>query len=204
MKLYGDIISPFVRMAMVAGLEAGLGDRLKLVEMPVKPTEANGALVAKAPLGKIPVLETDHHHQIYDSRVIIEYLAHVSGNKTLIPDEGVARFRILTLQALAQGLGDSAVALRYELAARPSGSQWPEWIARTTERMKAALDDLDKNWGDTLSTCNAGSIATAVVLDYVNFRHPDLDWPKGRAKLAAFHATFSQRPSMVQTTLAKK
>ncbi len=54
-----------------------------------------------------------------DSRVIMEYLCHVAGNSVLIPDDGVKRFRILTLQALGLGLGDAAGRLRYETAARP-------------------------------------------------------------------------------------
>jgi glutathione S-transferase len=43
--------------------------------------------------------------------VIIEYLCHVAGNSSLIPDDGVKRFRVLTLQALGQGMADSAVGL---------------------------------------------------------------------------------------------
>ncbi len=201
MKLYGDIISPFVRMSMVCGHEAGLSGKLKLVEIGVKPTQVNAELSTLNPLGKIPVLETDHHHPIYDSRVIIEYLAHVSGNKTLIPDDGVARFRILTLLALAQGLGDVAVALRYEVAARPAGTQWQDWITRTRARINAALDDLEQNWIDTLSAVNAGSVATACVLGYIDFRHGDMNWRNGRAKLTAFEANFAKRDSMVAFAL---
>ena len=114
MKIYGDIISPFVRMSLVCGHEAGLGDKVTLAETKVSPSDANASLVAMAPLGKIPVLVTDHGHAVYDSRVIMEYLCHVAGNSTLIPDDGVKRFRVLTLQALAQGMGDAAVAYRYE------------------------------------------------------------------------------------------
>jgi len=114
MKIYGDIISPFVRMSLVCGHEAGLGDKVTLAETKVSPSDANASLVSMAPLGKIPVLVTDHGHAVYDSRVIMEYLCHVAGNSTLIPDDGVKRFRVLTLQALAQGMGDAAVAYRYE------------------------------------------------------------------------------------------
>lgn len=203
MKIYGDLISPFVRMTVVTAHEVGLGPKVEHVVEVVRPTEVNAKLASLSPIGKIPVLETDHGHGIYDSRVIMEYLCHVAGNSDLIPDDGVKRFRILTLQALAQGLADSAVAYRYEVAARPQGLQWQEWMARTKVRINAALDELESNWQTVLGEVNAGSIATAVTLSYVDFRLGDLNWRGGRPKLAAFHETFSKRDSMVKTALAK-
>ena len=204
MKIYGDLISPFVRMTVVAAHEVGLGAKIEHIVVATKPTEVNPALVALSPIGKIPILETDHGHGIYDSRVIIEYLCHVAGNSTLIPDDGVKRFKVLTLQALGQGVADSAVAYRYETAARPKGLQWDEWITRTVTRIGAALDDLDRNWSETLRDTNAGSIAVAVMLAYLDFRLGDLQWRDGRGRLAAFHEAFSQRDSMVKTALAQK
>ena len=201
MKIYGDVISPFVRMTLVTAHEVGLEGRFEHVVAAVKPTEVNVKLAALNPIGKIPVLETDHNHAIYDSRVIIEYLCHVAGNSTFIPHEGVSRFRVLTLIALAAGLADAAVAYRYETAARPKGLQWEDWMVRTVARINAALDDLEQNWEACLAELNAGSIAAAVALSYLDFRLPDLDWRKGRAKLAGFHETFSKRDSMVKTKL---
>ena len=142
MKIYGDLISPFVRMTVVTAHEVGLGDKVQHLVEAVKPTEVNAKLAALSPIGKIPILETDHGHGVYDSRVIMEYLCHVAGNSTLIPDDGVKRFRVLTLQALGQGLADSAVAYRYEVGVRPQGLQWQEWMSRTVTRMNAALSRL--------------------------------------------------------------
>jgi glutathione S-transferase len=204
MKIHGDIISPFVRMCMVCAQEAGLGDKVALAETKVSPVEANSNLVPVAPLGKIPVLVTDHGHAIFDSRVIMEYLCHVAGNSTLIPDDGVKRFRVLTLQALAQGMGDASVGYRYETGVRPKELQWQGWISRQRERVQASLDDLDKNWSATLSEVNVGSIGVAVVLDYIEFRMPDWAWADGRKNLKAFHDAFSKRPSMTNNPLPGK
>lgn len=202
MKLYGDVLSPFVRMSLVAAHEAGLGDRLQHIKESVKPTEVNARLSSMSPIGKVPVLETDHSHAIYDSRVIIEYLAHVAGNKTLIPDEGVKHFRVLTMQALSQGLADSAVGYRYETAARPQGLQWQDWITRTKARMAAIFTELNTTWSSEFDHVHAGTIAAAVALSYIDFRLPDIDWRTGNAALAAFHQAFSQRPSMQATKLS--
>jgi glutathione S-transferase len=202
MKIYGDVISPFVRMCLVTAHEAGLKGKVKLEKASAKPTEVNTALEKLNPIGKIPVLETDHHHAIYDSRVIMEYLAHVGGNSTLIPDDGVKRFRVLTLLALAQGMGDAAVALRYEQAQRPEGKQWPEWMARTIQRIKAGLDDIEHNWQDQLANVDAGTIALACVLSYIDLRHDALAWREGHAKTAQWHQSFVARDSMVAWPLA--
>jgi glutathione S-transferase len=201
-KIYGDTISPFVRMCLVTAHECGLTSKLEHVKEAVKPTQANPKLTALSALGKIPILETNHHHPIYDSRVIIEYLAHVAGNKTLIPDEGVKRFRILTLQALGQGLADVCVAYRYETAARPQGLQWADWMTRTEQRINAAIDDMDKNWTAELAEVTAGTIAAAVALAYIDFRLPAFKWRDTRPRLSAFHKKFSARESMVKTALA--
>ena len=201
MKIYGDTISPFVRMCLVAAHECGLASKLEHVREAVKPTQANPKLTALSALGKIPVLETNHHHAVYDSRVIIEYLAHVAGNKTLIPDEGVKRFRILTLQALGQGLADVCVSFRYETAIRPQGLQWAEWMDRTQQRINAAMDDMEKNWQADLAEVTAGSIAAAVALAYIDFRLPDFKWRETRPHLSDFHEKFSTRESMVKTAL---
>jgi glutathione S-transferase len=201
MKIYGSPISPFVRMTLVTAHECGLDGKVEHVNESADPTKVNAHLAAMNPIGKIPVLETNHHHPIYDSRVIMEYLAHVAGNKSLFPDDGVKRFRVLTLLALAQGLGDSAVAYRYETASRPAGLQWKEWMARTQLRLSAIFDDLEKTWGDDLAQVTAGTIATACVLGYIDYRMPDVDWRGDRPKLKTFYKTFSTRSSMVKTAL---
>ena len=201
MKLYGDLNSPFVRMAMVTAIEAGLSSRVQLMKTAVKPHEVNTALEKLSPIGKIPVLETDHGHAIYDSRVIMEYFTHVGGNSSLLPHEGVKRFRILTLVALAQGLADSCVSLRYEQAARPENARWPEYSDRVRARINACLDELETNWREDLQTVTLGSIAVAVTLGYLDFRHDALNWRKGRANLNQFNETILSRDSMINTSI---
>jgi len=44
-----------------------------------------------------------------------------------------------------------------------------------------------------------GQIAVAVALGYRDFRFADDDWRPRRPKLAAWYATFAERPSMRAT-----
>ena len=201
MKLHGDLLSPFVRMSLVTAHEVGLGGKVQQVVTRVNPTTVNTDLTPLSPVGKVPVLVTDHNHPLYDSRVIIEYLCHVSGNKTLIPDDGVKRFRVLTLLALGQAIAEAGVAWRYETAVRPQGLQWREWMERQTIRVNAEFDDLETTWSKDLAEVTAGSISVAVALSYLDFRIPDWSWRPGRPRLEAFHQAFSARPSMQATVL---
>jgi glutathione S-transferase len=201
MKLHGALNSPYVRMSMVTALEVGLGLRVQLVGADLTFTKTDPQLEKLSALGKVPVLETDHGHPLYDSRVIMEYLCHSAGNKALLPDDGVKRFRILTLLALAQGLSDAAVALRVETAQRPKGLQWTELMDRLKSRINACLDELETHWNDGLNEVNLGSIATACSLAYIDYRHGWLNWRKDRANLDQFLAKFNTRESMINASL---
>jgi glutathione S-transferase len=202
MKVFGDIISPFVRMVMVTAHEVGLWDKVAREAVSVPPDKVNLELAQHGPLGKIPVLVTDHGHPLYDSRVIIEYLAHVSGNRSLIPDDGVKRFRVLTLMALGQGIAEAAVAYRYETATRPKQLLWVAYAERQKMRVLMGIDEAVKTWGKDLDQVTAGTIALGVALSYLDFRLADWNWREGRPLLAAWHESFSRRPSMEATKLA--
>ena len=199
MKLYGDLLSPFVRMSMITAMECGLGLRVQLVGTHVKPAEVNPDMERLSPMGKIPVLETEHGHAIYDSRVIMEYFCHTSGNKKLLPDEGNKHFRVLTLLALAQGLGDASVSLRYETAARPKTAHWPEFEARLRARLHAACKEMDSKWRSELAELNLGSIAAAVVLGYIDIRQLAPGWRKEFPLLSEWHNGFVARESFRNT-----
>lgn len=202
MKIHGDVISPFTRMCLVTAHELGLKDQVKLVAAVVKPAEVNPFLSKLSPIGKIPVLETDHGHAIYDSRVIMEYLAHNAGEKNFIPDDGVKRFKVLTLLALAQGIADAAVSKRYEQVQRPEGMRWVEYRSRLKARIEDGLDDIEANWMDSLKDVNAASIGVACMLGYIDFRHDALNWRSGRPHLEAFVKRFNARLSMEAWPLA--
>jgi glutathione S-transferase len=196
MIIHGDVISPFTRMCLVTAHEVGLKDKVRLVPAHVKPAEVNVHLSGLSPIGRIPVLETDHGHAIYDSRVIMEYLAHHAGAKTFIPDDGVKRFRVLTLLALAQGMAEASVALRYEQVQRPETMRWPEFKQRLKDRIDAGLKDLETNWQELLGELHAGSVGVACALGYMDYRHAALNWRNGHPLLEAFEKRFAARLSM--------
>jgi glutathione S-transferase len=183
-------------MCLVTAHEVGLKDKVSLVAAAVRPTEVNPVLTKLSPIGKIPVLETDHGHAIHDSRVIMEYLAHVAGEKDFIPNDGVKRFRVLTLMSLAQSISDAAVSLRYELVQRPEDMRWPEYKSRLKARIMDSLVHIETDWNADLKGVNAASVAVACTLGYLDFRHDALNWRSSCPDLAEFAARFNRRMSM--------
>jgi glutathione S-transferase len=197
MKLHFNPASPFVRMARVTAHEAGVGEQIELVHGGVlSPVEVHAGVAADNPLGKIPCLVTEHGHALYDSRVICEYLAHRGGHTELYPHEPVQRFRVLTIQALANGIADAGVLYRYETVMRPEALRWAAFAERQLKRIDDGLDALEGRWGGDLKEVTAGSIAAACVLGYLDFRFADRPWREGRPQLAAFYEAFARRPSM--------
>lgn len=77
-------------------------------------------------------------------------------------------------------------------------------MARTETRLHATFDELESNWMDTLQEVNAGSIAVAVTLAYIDFRLPDMHWRNGHPKLGHWHEMFSGRESMQKTSIAHR
>jgi glutathione S-transferase len=57
---------------------------------------------------------------IFDSDVICAYLGTLQKTRQLIPSEGEARWQALRMQAMAQGLADAGIALRWETVRRPA------------------------------------------------------------------------------------
>jgi glutathione S-transferase len=202
MTLFHSPASPFVRKVLVAARERGIERLIETVPTGVTPVNRDAAIAAHNPLGKIPTLVLEDGTGVFDSRVIVEYLDGLPGGPRLIPDGGAARLRALTLQALADGLCDAAVALRYETAVRPEALRWPEWSASQTTKIVASLDALERDWlGHLSASLDIGTVATACALGYLDYRFASLGWREGRAGLAAWHRGFAARPSMQATAI---
>ncbi|MGI9415725.1 MAG: glutathione S-transferase family protein [Hyphomicrobiales bacterium] len=200
MKLHHNPASPFVRMVLVTAHEAGLADRIEHVSTGVfLPNQPHDGVIGDNPLGKIPALVLDDGSTLFDSRVICEYLAARAPEAGLLPADGADRWRCLTVQAVAQGLADAGVSLRYETAVRPAEFHWDGWIDAQTARMERVFDALHDRYFDDLCGIDLGSLSVAVALSYMDFRFPDTDWRHGRVKLADWYAGMAERPSMKET-----
>ncbi|WP_236187252.1 glutathione S-transferase [Pseudomonas protegens] len=200
MTLFHNPASPYVRKVMVLLHETGQLNRVALQASQLSPVAPDAALNQDNPLGKIPALRLDNGQVLYDSRVILDYLDQQHVGNPLIPRDGSARWRRLTLAALADGIMDASVLVRYELALRAPEKHWEQWLDGQRDKIRRALAVLEAEAiAELASHFDIAAISVACALGYLDFRHPDLEWRQDYPQLAAWYFEISQRPSMLAT-----
>ena len=200
MKLFYAPQSPFARKARIAAIELGLAERLQLEYAEVVPGQPNRVFAqVRNPLRRIPALVTDAGETIFDSTVICEYLDALTGGGVLIPRETPRRWRVLTNHALAQGMCESVILIRYETSLRPEAVRWPMWVDDHWDKIDSGLDWFERNDRELSEPVNLAHLALGSLLGYIDFRWPDRGWRYGFPNLSAWFARLEQRPSFVQT-----
>jgi len=191
MKLFFSPASPFVRKVLIAAHEFGMADRIEAKTEAVSPVSRNDAVATANPLGKIPALVLDDGATLYDSRVIVDYLTQLAGKAQ--PRDWKAETRI----ALADGLMDASVLLRYETFLRPAEYRWSDWIAGQRAKIERSLDALEASPPPADGSFAPADFGVAAALGYLDLRFSDdLPWRRGQPKLAAFMASVADRPSI--------
>ncbi len=199
MQLIHAAASPFARKVRVVASETGLLQRIELIDTAVLPTTLNERVNRFNPLGKIPVLLTDDDEALFDSRVICEYLDSLHDGAPLYPAEPATRWRTLRLAALADGLMEAALLVRYERAVRPAERQWDDWAEGQLGKIGRALAVLEEHAGELQGPPDIAQIGVACALGYLDFRFGDLAWRDASPRLAAFQEAFAARESMLGT-----
>lgn len=201
MKLLYQTHSPYARKALVFAHEAGLADRIDVVHQETSPTLRNAHVFAENPLGKVPVLVRPGSPPIFDSDVICAYLdtLHDDGRR-LIPAEGEPRWQALRVQAVAQGLADAGIAIRWETQRRPEALRYPPLRDGYIEKLVASYDWLE-NELDVDAPLHVGHIAVATALSWIEFRALP-GFRDARPRLARWFDAFEARPSMRATPLS--
>ena len=202
MTLHWSPRSPYVRKVMIVAHELGVVDRLNCVRTVVGGTEPHLELMRENPLGKIPTLVTPDCGYLYDSIVVCEYLDH-HAQGGLFPTGFAARMRALRWQALGSGMLDISLLRLTErnksdaMRSVPHQTLWEAKIRASIPALEAEADML------TATQFNIGHVAIGVALAYLDFRFATEAWQQGHPRLAAWHAAFSARPSVIATAFAE-
>ena len=198
MKLLGSVPSPYTRKVRIVLAEKRVECAFELVEV----MAADGPVPRHNPLGKIPVLLLDDGATLYDSRVIAEFLDTVSPMGRLIPEESRGRIAVRRWEALADGVVDAGILIRYEQA-REANLQSTAWIERQTGKLERGLAEMAKELGDK-PWCHGNGytladIATGCALGWLQFRFTKLDWRGQYPNLARHFDKLSERAAFLDT-----
>jgi glutathione S-transferase len=188
--------SPFGRKVKIAAAVLGLRDRFT-IEI-ADTMDQQDSLRGQNPLGKIPALVFPNGDVLYDSRVIVDYLDFMAGGEKIIP-AAPARFDVLRLQALADGIADAAILRVYEDRFRDAGNRSERWLAHQTGKIDRGLASLEPGPLPELGAVpHAGAIALACTLGYLDLRAPG--WRPNYPNLAAWLGTFERHvPAFAET-----
>jgi glutathione S-transferase len=199
MKLLFSPASPYTRKVRIVMME-------KRIDCEIEPVDVNpvdNPVNAHNPLGKLPTLVLDDGAALYDSRVIVEFLDNVSPISRLIPDDNRERVQVRRWEALADGVLDAGLLVRYEsLRDKKERSQgWSDkQLARMRRGMAQLAADLEgRAWchGDRYSLAD---IAVGCCLGWLAFRKPGgVDWEGEHPALARHYAKLMERPAFAET-----
>ena len=198
MLLRSSPASPYGRKVKIALALLGLASRVRVEDT---DTMAEGdAIRQQNPLGKIPTLVLDDGVSLYDSRVILDYLDHLAGGGRIIP-AGDARFSVLVQQALADGLLDAALLQVYEGRWRSEDRRDPAWLSHQGDKVARALRTMEAGPPRIGELPDAGCIATACALGYLDLRFAGR-WREDHPGLVAWLDAFAARvPAFEETRM---
>lgn len=199
MKLLGSLASPYTRKVRVVLAEKKIECDLDRVD--VQPID--NPVNAHNPLGKIPALLLDDGTALYDSRVIVEFLDAVSPISRLIPDDTRPRAAVRRWEALADGVLDAALLVRYE-SLRDKRERSPAWLDKQLARMRRGLEQMSAELGER-AFCHAeryslADIAVGCCVGWLDFRRPgEVDWLAQYPSLAQHYRKLMERPAFAET-----
>jgi glutathione S-transferase len=202
MKLFSNPASPFARKVRIVLAEKGIACDLGNVDVNPQDNPVN----AHNPLGKIPALVLDDGTTLYDSRVIVEYLDGLSAEARLIPPEGRERIAVRRWEALADGVLDAGLLVRYETL-RPAGERSPAWVAKQMARLRRGLAQMESDLG-ARAWCQGerytlADIALGCCVGWIGFRQPaGIDWRAECPGLARHYDRLMARPAFAATAPA--
>ena len=202
MKLLSAPASPFARKVRIVLAEKRIECDIATVDVQPQENEVN----AHNPLGKIPTLVLDDGTAIYDSRVIVEFLDNMTANSRLIPQDKRERIAVRRWEALADGVLDAGLLVRYE-SLRPQNEQGASWTAKQMARLRRGLAQMAADLGDH-AWCQRrrytlADIALGCCVGWIGFRKPGgIDWRADYKNLAKHYDKLMQRPAFADTVPA--
>ncbi len=190
MILHSSGPSPFGRKVKIAAYHLGLMDAITVEQTDVNNPDPE--FFDTNPLGKIPALVVDGNQVLFDSRVIIEYLDSIATSNRIFIPGGPARFKDLTLSALADGMMDAGILQIYEVRKRPPEERSQGWLDFQANKVARSLNALEADTPPLKDGITMGHISLACALGYLDFRFNG-DWRADHPNLVSWLKDFAAR-----------
>jgi glutathione S-transferase len=192
MRLLASLTSPYARKLRVLALELALP--VTVVE--TSPLDDGADLLAANPLGKVPALLLDGGEVLVDSPVIAAWLLAQAPGQTLLPDGGPLHWRGRVAEAIADGILDAAIILRFNAGQGVTSGLWVDRQFRAIDRALAALPGHVAASGPGVTYA---ALCAVIACEYLDLRWPQIDWRGTQPALARLQAELRDRPSLAAT-----
>jgi glutathione S-transferase len=199
MKLLSSTASPYTRKVRIVLVEKKIECEIQPVD--VQPVE--NPVNSHNPLGKIPTLVLDDGTALYDSRVIVEFLDGKSPISRLIPEDLRDRVAVRRWEALADGVLDAGLLVRYE-SLREAAERSKAWTDKQIARVKRGMAQMASDLGER-AWCHGeryslADIAVGCCLGWLGFRKPGgIEWHAEYPSLAKHYEKLMARPAFAET-----
>ncbi|MFT5788831.1 MAG: glutathione S-transferase [Shewanella sp.] len=195
MKLYYSDASPYARCVRVVICYHNIKG---VEEIIANPFDNSAELLRVNPLAKIPCLQLNDGSALFDSEVIMRYLDTEFGRSSLFgamannwPQQ--CHFSLL------KGILDSAVSLRQEQLREEEGLRSAFWTSRFEQALLRGLKEVETIGVTRSSELTVLQIMLVCLLEYIDFRHPDLAWRKVTSALSLWLKQAQQADVFVAT-----
>ncbi|WP_394682103.1 glutathione S-transferase family protein [uncultured Comamonas sp.] len=199
LQLIGSHASPYTRKVRVVLAEKNIPFEFTIGDVMAE----DSPIFQFNPLGKIPCLVLEDGTPLYDSAVIAEYLDALSDRCPLIPAHPRLRADVRCWEALANGVLDAGILVRWEAHVRESHLRDASWTQRQNTKISHALATMSEQLGEQRfcmgDVFTLADIAVGSTLGWLLFRFPELDWPSQLPNLASLHQRLLRRPSFSNT-----
>ena len=187
--------SPFVRKVRIAAAVLELDDRIEVVRR--RHQRSRRFLEGAKSAGENPGADPGERRGPLRQRGDRGVPRLARGRRPIIPGDPAQRFRSLTRQALADGIAEAAVLMRYEGLWRDADKRSERWLAYQGDKISRALKAFEASPPEELS--DIGTIALACALGYLDLRFEGA-WRADRPRLAGWLDLFSAATPSFEAT----
>lgn len=198
-KLILSTTSPYARRVRITALENKI-DFDVAVDV---PWNEDTGVIKLNPLGKVPVWITESNENIFDSRVIVEFLEIQNGYKFSSADP-IKYLKIKRVESLAEGVMDASLCLFAERKKRPKELQHQWWLDRQFGKLHRGLTQLQNLLGSREyifdNRLTVADFALISALGYVQLRfNDDFSLKEKYPELMGYYDRLMNRESVKST-----
>lgn len=202
MKLYITPASPYARVARIAVIEKGLGERVEIVVAQTRMAGSPYYLIN--PSGRVPYLVRDDGVGLEDSHLIAAYLDSLDGRPSLTSSPALQGWTCGRLEAMARSMVDGISVWVREMR-RPENERSPTIVAHEAARAERLATCWEREIGHPLmqGQLNMAQMLLIAAIDVAHFSGL-AEFEKGRPKLAIWARRLRERPSIAATAPGAK